>query len=69
MSGTWRVRAYTDPKASPIGEASFLVEDYVPDRLEFDLKSAATAISQKAPAAVSVDGHFLYGARNLADLV
>ncbi len=62
MSGTWRVRAYTDPKASPIGEASFLVEDYVPDRLEFDLKSAATAISQKASAAVSVDGHFLYGA-------
>ena len=62
MSGTWRVSAYTDPKGSPIGETSFLVEDYVPDRLEFDLKSDATAISPKAPAVATVDGHFLYGA-------
>ena len=31
-TGTWRVRAYTDPKRPPIGEASFLVEDYVADR-------------------------------------
>ena len=36
-TGTWRVRAYTDPKRPPIGETTFLVEDYVPDRIEFDL--------------------------------
>ncbi|MGB7259639.1 MAG: alpha-2-macroglobulin, partial [Pseudolabrys sp.] len=61
-SGTWRVRAFTDPKRPPVGETTFLVEDYVPDRLEFDLKSAATSISRNAPAKVSVDGRFLYGA-------
>jgi uncharacterized protein YfaS (alpha-2-macroglobulin family) len=62
MSGTWRVRAYTDPKREPVGESAFMVEDYVPDRTEFELSSTATAISLNAPAQVSVDGHFLYGA-------
>ncbi len=62
MSGTWRVRAFTDPKGAPVGKASFMVEDYVPDRIEFNLASNATAIASNVPATVSVDGHFLYGA-------
>ena len=61
-SGTWHVRAYTDPKRPAVGETTFLVEDYVPDRIEFDLTSPSGRISQKAPAKVSVAGHFLYGA-------
>ncbi len=40
-TGTWRVRAYTDPKRPAIGETTFMVEDYVPDRVEFDLTSKA----------------------------
>ncbi|MCJ7599162.1 MAG: alpha-2-macroglobulin family protein, partial [Methyloceanibacter sp.] len=62
MTGTWRIAAYTDPKRASVGDASFLVEDYVPDRLEFDLTTAATRISPAVPAQISVDGHFLYGA-------
>jgi uncharacterized protein YfaS (alpha-2-macroglobulin family) len=61
-TGTWRVRAYTDPKRPPVGETTFMVEDYVPDRIEFDLKSAAQAIPRSGPVQVSVDGRFLYGA-------
>ena len=61
-TGTWRVVAYTDPKRPPVGETTFMVEDYVPDRIEFDLNSAAKGISPAAPAQLSVDGHFLYGA-------
>jgi uncharacterized protein YfaS (alpha-2-macroglobulin family) len=61
-TGTWRVRAYTDPKRAPVGEASFLVEDYVADRIEFDLTAAAKVIPRDAPTQLSVDGHFLYGA-------
>ncbi len=61
-TGTWRVQAFTDPKRPAVGEASFLVEDYVPDRIEFDLTSAAQVIPRDAPAQLSVDGHFLYGA-------
>ncbi len=62
MSGTWRVAAYTDPKRPAIGETTFLVEDYVPDRIEFDLTTTSKAISPSSPAQVSVDGRFLYGA-------
>jgi uncharacterized protein YfaS (alpha-2-macroglobulin family) len=37
QTGTWRVQAYSDPKGAAIGELSFLVEDYVPERLELTL--------------------------------
>ncbi len=62
MSGTWRVAAYTDPKRPAIGETSFMVEDYVPDRIEFNLSAGASTMPRTAPTRVSVDGHFLYGA-------
>jgi alpha-2-macroglobulin len=61
-TGTWRVRAFADPKRPPVGEATFLVEDYVPDRIEFDLASKAKAISKTSAAEITVDGRFLYGA-------
>jgi alpha-2-macroglobulin len=61
-TGTWHVRAYTDPKRPAVGETTFLVEDYVPDRIEFDLTSPTGRISQKVPAKVDVAGRFLYGA-------
>jgi uncharacterized protein YfaS (alpha-2-macroglobulin family) len=61
-TGTWRVRAFTDPKRPAIGETSFMVEDYVPDRLEFDLASKASAVANGKAFEVTVDGRFLYGA-------
>ncbi len=61
-TGTWRVAVYSDPKGAAIGEVSFLVEDYVPDRLEFDLTTKATSISPQQPAELVLDGRFLYGA-------
>jgi len=61
-TGTWRVRAFTDPKAPAIGETTFMVEDYVPDRIEFEVTSDNPAIAPDAPAILKVDGRFLYGA-------
>jgi uncharacterized protein YfaS (alpha-2-macroglobulin family) len=61
-TGTWRVHAFTDPKRPAVGEATFMVEDYVPDRIEFDLASTSTTLSRTEPAEVTVDGRFLYGA-------
>jgi uncharacterized protein YfaS (alpha-2-macroglobulin family) len=61
-TGTWRVRAFADPKRPPVGEATFLVEDYVPDRIEFDLASKAKGLSKTSAAEITVDGRFLYGA-------
>src|SRR5262245_39885780 len=62
QSGTWRVRAFGDPKRPPVGEATFMVEDYMPDRIEFELSSKASGLSQTSAAQVTVDGRFLYGA-------
>jgi uncharacterized protein YfaS (alpha-2-macroglobulin family) len=61
-TGTWRVRAFADPKRPAVGEATFLVEDYVPDRLEFELKTSAKAVSRSEPAQVTLEGRYLYGA-------
>jgi hypothetical protein len=62
MRGTWRARAYADPTAAAIAETAFLVEDFVPDRIEFDLTTEVEQLSGEAPATVEVDGRFLYGA-------
>lgn len=61
-AGTWRVRAFTDPKGSAVGETTFMVEDYVPERIEFDVSSKDKAIKAEVPVELKVDGHFLYGA-------
>ncbi len=50
MTGTWRVRVHTDPKSPAIAQASFLVEDFVPERLELKLEPAVTALSPRFPA-------------------
>jgi uncharacterized protein YfaS (alpha-2-macroglobulin family) len=61
-TGTWRVRAFTDPKGTSVGETTFMVEDYIPERIEFELTSKDKQIKADAPVGLKVDGHFLYGA-------
>ena len=61
-AGTWRARAFVDPKGNSVGETTFMVEDYIPERLEFDLSSKDKAITAQAPVELKVDGRFLYGA-------
>ncbi len=65
--GSWSVSAYTDVKGESIGTASFLVEDYVPERLDVKLSPAAPSIRIGEPAAINVDARYLYGAAG-ADL-
>jgi uncharacterized protein YfaS (alpha-2-macroglobulin family) len=61
-SGTWRVRVFTDPKGESVGETTFMVEDYIPERLEFDVTSNDKVIKADAPVELQVAGRFLYGA-------
>src|SRR5436190_7403859 len=61
-TGTWRVRAFTDPKGSSVGETTFMVEDYIPERIEFDLSSKDKQFKADSPVELKVNGHFLYGA-------
>ena len=39
-----------------------MVEDYIPDRIEFDVSAKDKSIKAEAPVELKVDGHFLYGA-------
>ena len=61
-SGTWSIDAYADPKAPAIGHAQFLLEDYVPERLDYQLTPGAAYAAAGEPIPVSLDARFLYGA-------
>ncbi len=60
--GTWRVEAYADPRGKPIGEAKFLVEDYVPDRLDVSAAARDPMIRPGGSASIDVAARYLYGA-------
>lgn len=60
--GTWRVEAYTDVRGRPLGEAKFLVEDYVPDRIDVTAQAREPAIRPGSPTSVEVTARYLYGA-------
>lgn len=61
-TGSWTVKAYTDPKGEPVGQVSFQVEDFVPQRLKLELSSAASALKPNEAAVIDINGRFLYGA-------
>jgi uncharacterized protein YfaS (alpha-2-macroglobulin family) len=61
MTGTWRAKVHTDPKAPAIAQAAFLVEDFVPERLDLKLEPAVQALSPQEPGTIKVAGHYLYG--------
>ena len=62
MQGTWRVSAYTDTKAAPLAELQFLVEDFIPDRIEFELTSDTKQLPADGALETRISGRFLYGA-------
>jgi len=61
MTGTWRVRVHAEPKASAIAQAAFLVEDFVPERLELKLEPAVAALAVDQLSTINVTGRYLYG--------
>ena len=61
-AGKWSIEAYADPKGDSIGRVEFLLEDYVPERLDFTLHPAKPVIDPGEPVEFSLDARFLYGA-------
>lgn len=61
-TGVWTVKAYIDPKGEPVGQISFQVEDFVPQRLKLELSSTAPVLKPGEPVRVDINGRFLYGA-------
>jgi uncharacterized protein YfaS (alpha-2-macroglobulin family) len=61
MTGTWRLWLHTDPKAPAIAERSFLVEDFVPERLDMKLSSKVETLTPDGNQTIDAEGHYLYG--------
>ncbi len=64
MTGTWRAKLHADPKDDAITQTSFLVEDYVPERLDMTLKDwqgACSPWTRRRPSTAT--GRYLYGHR------
>ncbi len=61
-AGKWSIEAYADPKGSSIGRVEFLLEDYIPERLDFTLRPMKPIIDRGEPIQLSLDARFLYGA-------
>ncbi|MBX5101127.1 alpha-2-macroglobulin family protein [Rhizobium lentis] len=62
MRGTWTMNIYTDPKGSAIASKSFLIDDFVPDRTDMEIKTEAKEIGPDTPANITISGKYLYGA-------
>ncbi len=62
MTGTWRLRAYVDPDGDSVGEAAFLVEDYVPERIALTLTAPESHPARGGTTEIRLDAQYLYGA-------
>ena len=60
--GTWSLKLHTDPKAGPVAQKTFLVEDFVPERIAFNLDAPDGAVRRTDPITVSLTARYLYGA-------
>ncbi len=61
MTGTWRAKLHADPKADAISQVSFLVEDYVPERLDLTLDAGTGPIALEEQKKIKLTGRYLYG--------
>ncbi|WP_121629484.1 alpha-2-macroglobulin family protein [Tropicibacter alexandrii] len=60
--GTWRLAIHADPKAEPLTTRTLLVEDFVPERIDFDLTLPEGPINPLSPPDLTVAANYLYGA-------
>ncbi|MBN8631218.1 MAG: alpha-2-macroglobulin family protein [Rhodobacterales bacterium] len=62
--GVWRLEMYADLEAPALASKTFLVEDFLPERIDFDLKLADGPLSVGPNAAVdlTVAARYLFGA-------
>ena len=66
--GTWRLDLYADPDAQALVSRRVLVEDFVPERIDFDLTLPEGLIDALALPRLGVEARYLFGAPG-ADLM
>ena len=61
-TGLWTVEALADPVSRAIGSVSFLVDDFVPPRIEFTLEPTPDLLTvAELQASAVIDADYLYG--------
>ena len=60
--GTWRVALFADPKGEPLVSDTVLVEDFVPERIDFDLSLPDGPINPLSPPLLDLSARYLFGA-------
>lgn len=61
--GVWRLEMYADLEAPALASKTFLVEDFLPERIDFDLTLADTPLSLGSePVDLTVAAKYLFGA-------
>ncbi|WP_338418343.1 alpha-2-macroglobulin family protein [Paracoccus tegillarcae] len=60
--GTWRVDVLADPDAPPLASARLLVEDFLPERLDFTVQIPQGPLAMDALPEIALDVRYLFGA-------
>lgn len=61
MRGSWRLAVHADPKAPALAATSFLVEDFLPERIDVLLSSAEDETRIGEIPSINVETVYLYG--------
>lgn len=61
QQGIWSWQVFADPKGRALAQETFLVEDYRPERVDFELETKATSFSRTSATPVTLSAKFLYG--------
>jgi alpha-2-macroglobulin len=61
--GVWRLEMFADLEGEALASKTFLVEDFVPERIDFDLTMAdAQLLLDAAPVDLTITARYLFGA-------
>jgi len=60
--GTWRLDVFSDVNAEPLASARLLVEDFLPERIDFALALPEGPITADAVPELAIEARYLFGA-------
>ncbi|MFN7222566.1 MAG: alpha-2-macroglobulin family protein [Paracoccaceae bacterium] len=60
--GVWRLELLADPEAAPLASKTFLVEDFLPERIDFDLALKDGDLRLDDVPVVTLSARYLFGA-------
>lgn len=60
--GTWTLALHADPEAAPLASQNFLVEDFLPERIDFDLSLPQDPIRPTDRPELTLEARYLFGA-------